>query len=102
MNIRKNEATIIIIILASFTISIYLYPQMPEKLASHWDSQGQVDGYMSKFWGLFLIPFVMVGILLLFIAIPKIDPLKSNILKFWPNYQRFVILLMCFLFYIHL
>lgn len=102
MNIRKNEAVIIIIILATFAISMYLYPQMPEKLASHWDSQGKVDGYMSKFWGLFLLPFVMIGILLLFIAIPKIDPLKSNILKFRHYYQRFVILFMGFLFYIHL
>jgi uncharacterized membrane protein len=102
MNIRKNYAITIIIILASFAISVYLYPQMPEKLASHWDSQGQVDGYMSKFWGLFLLPFVMIGILLLFIAIPKIDPLKSNIMKFGHYYQRFLILFMGFLFYIHL
>ncbi|MCW3975338.1 MAG: DUF1648 domain-containing protein [Candidatus Bathyarchaeota archaeon] len=101
MNIRKNYAITIIIILASFAISVYLYPQMPEKLASHWDSQGQVDGYMSKFWGLFLLPFVMIGILLLFIAIPKIDPLKSNILKFRHYYQRFLILFMVFLFYTH-
>ncbi|KON27915.1 hypothetical protein AC481_03250 [miscellaneous Crenarchaeota group archaeon SMTZ-80] len=102
MNIRKNYAITIIIILASFAISMYFYPQMPEKLASHWDSQGQVDGYMSKFWGLFLLPFVMIGILLLFIAIPKIDPLKSNIMEFRHYYQRFLILFMGFLFYTHL
>ncbi len=102
MNIRKNNAITILIILASFAISVYLYPQIPEKFASHWNSQGQVDGYMPKFWGLFFLPFVMIGILLLFIAIPKIDPLKSNIMEFSQYYQRFVILFMGFLFYIHL
>lgn len=28
------------IILLSFIISIYFYPQIPEKIASHWNAQG--------------------------------------------------------------
>lgn len=77
---RKSEIIIIVgIVLLSFAIGIYFYPQMPEKMASHWNALGQVDGYTSKFWGLFLMPFLSVGLLLLFILIPKIDPLKANI-----------------------
>ena len=49
---------------------------MPEKMASHWNIQGEVDNYMPKFWGLFLIPFILIGLSLLFVAIPKIDPQK--------------------------
>jgi len=45
MNIRKSEIIILGIILLSFTIGIYFYPQMPEKMASHWNAKGQVDGY---------------------------------------------------------
>lgn len=71
MNIRKSEITIIAIILLSFVIGIYFYPQMPEKIASHWDSKGQVDGYMSKTWGLFLMPLISIGLFLLFVLIPK-------------------------------
>jgi len=56
MNMGKGEITIFGIILLSLTLSVYFYPQMPEKMASHWNTKGQVDGYMSKFWGLFLIP----------------------------------------------
>ena len=79
---RKSDVTILGIILLSFIIGMYLYPQMPQKMASHWNAQGQVDGYMPKFWGLFLIPFTLVGLFLLFIVIPKIDPLNENIKKF--------------------
>ncbi len=89
---RKSEITILGIILLSLIISIYFYPQMPEKIASHWNSQGQVDGYMSKFWGLFLMPFILVGLALLFVAIPRIDPLKANIEKFRKYYDGFIIL----------
>lgn len=96
MSMRKSELAILGIVLISFMISIYFYRQMPEKIAAHWNAQGQVDGYMSKFWGLFLMPFVLVGLALLFIAIPRIDPLKKNIEKFRKFYDGYIIL--CFVF----
>jgi len=101
MNIRKSGIIIFGIILLSFIISIYFYPQMPEKIASHWNAQGQVDGYMSRFWGLFLMPFVLVGLALLFTAIPRIDPLKTNIEKFRKYYDGFIILFFIFMLSIH-
>lgn len=102
MKMRKSEIIILGIILLSLIISIYFYPQMPEKMASHWNAQGQVDGYMSKFWGLFLTPFMLAGLALLFIAIPRIDPLKANIEKFRKFYDIFIILFFVFLLSTHL
>lgn len=75
---------------------------MPDKIASHWNGQGQVNGYMPKFWGLFLIPIISAGLLLLFILIPRIDPLKSNIEQFRKYFDGFVVLIMVFLFYLYL
>jgi len=98
---RKNEIIALGVTLLSFVIGIYLYPQMPERMASHWNARGQVDGYIPKFWGLFLIPLTSVGLLLLFIIIPKIDPLKHNIEKFRKYYDIFVLLSIIFLLYIH-
>lgn len=91
-----------IIILLSFIIGIYLYPQMGDKMASHWNAKGEVDDYMSKFWGLFLMPLISILLLLLFIIIPRIDPLKENIEKFRKYYNTFVIIIIAFLFYIYL
>jgi len=102
MNMRKGEIIVFGIILLSFIISIYFYPQMPEKMASHWNIQGEVDNYMPKFWGLFLIPFILIGLSLLFVAIPKIDPLKTNIEKFRKYYDGFIILFSIFVLSIHL
>jgi len=101
MNMRKSEIIILGIILLSFIIGIYFYPQIPEKMASHWNAQGQVDGYMSKFLGSFFIPFILVGLALLFVAIPKIDPLKVNIEKFRKYYDGFIILFFVFMLSIH-
>ena len=101
---KKSEIAVLLLILASFVIGLYYYnyPGMPERMASHWNAQGQVDGYMSKFWGLFLMPFVSLGIFLLFLAIPKIDPLKTNIEKFRSYFDTFLFLIILFLFYIYL
>lgn len=86
----------------SFAVGIYFYPQMPEKMASHWDRKGQVDGYMSRFWGLFLMPLISIGMFSLFILIPKIDPLKENIKKFRRYFDWFILLIIIFLFYLYL
>jgi len=99
---RKSKLIVILIILTSFIIGIYFYPQIPEKMASHWNVQGQVDDYMSKSWGLFLMPIISLGLFLLFILIPKIDPLKMNIEKFRKYFDGFIILIILFLFYLYL
>ncbi len=90
------------IILLSFAMAIYLYPQMPELMASHWNAAGQVDGYMPKFWGLFLMPLISLGMLGLFLAIPGIDPKRRNIEKFRPHYDRFVAIIIGFMLYIYI
>jgi uncharacterized membrane protein len=100
-----NKKTIIIIwviLFLSFGIGLYFYPQIPAKMSSHWNIKGQVDGYMSKFWGTFLIPFILFGLTLVFLAIPRIDPLKNNIEKFSKYYDGFIIIFLIFMLSVHL
>lgn len=99
---KKTNIIIIIIILISFAIGIYFYSQFPDRIASHWNIRGEVDGYMSKFWGLFLMPIILLGLWMLFLLIPRIDPLKKNIEKFRKYFDVFIVLIILFLFYIYL
>jgi len=86
----------------AFIVGILLYPQMPDPMPSHWNIAGEVDGYMPRFWGLFLLPLVMVGIFLLYLAIPRIDPLKANIAAFIREYNLLMVLLSGFMFYVYI
>ena len=99
---KRLELVMFGLALLSFMVSLYFYPLMPEEIAIHWNVQGQADGYTSKFPGLFILPSLLVGIILLFIAIPKIDPLKENIEKFRRYYDGFVTLFSAFMVFIHL
>jgi len=99
----KNIQTLIVgLIVVSFLIGAYLHPYMPEKMASHWDANSNVDSYMSRFWGLFLMPIISTILFLVFILIPKIDPLKENIEKFRGYFDVFILLLIGFLFYLYM
>ena len=102
MKTRNIQILIIGLILVSFLIGAYLYPYMPEKMASHWDANGSVDGFMPKLWGLFLLPAITAILFLVYMLIPKIDPLKGNIEKFRGHFDVFILLLFVFLFYVHM
>ena len=99
---KKITLAIFLIILLSFTVGVYFYPQMPDRMVSHWNARGEADGHMSKFWGLFLLPIISAAMALLFFAIPKIDPLKKNVKKFRKYFDALIILILLFLFYLHL
>ena len=99
---RLAEIASVCIILVAVIISTYFYPLMPDMLPSHWNAAGEIDGYLPKFWGLFIMPVISVFMLLLFIAIPRIDPLKENVKKFRKHFDGFILLLMGFLLYLQL
>lgn len=97
MRMRRTDMVLLGMILLFPIIGVCFYPYIPEKLATHWNSQGQVNGYMSKFWGAFLMPLIFAGVILFLVAIPKIDPLKKNIEKFRKYYDGFLVLFLIFM-----
>jgi len=98
-----KTTTIISITMIAIAImaGIVLWNQFPEQMASHWNIYGVVDDYMSKFWGVFLMPFITLGLLLLFLVIPNIDPLKANITKFRETFNLFIVLFVAFMLFVY-
>lgn len=99
---KKTGLLALIIILAGIIASIAAYPLMPGLMASHWNAEGRVDGFMTKEIGLALMPLMSIALLALFKAIPRIDPLKKNIEKFKEYFDGFIALILLFLLFIHL
>ena len=92
---------IAVLVILLFAVSAFFYPQLPDKLASHWNAAGQADGYSSKFWGLFLLPIISVAFTVLLVIIPRLDPLKANVEKFKGYYYGFIIVFLLFFLYLH-
>ena len=91
------RVAVIAVLIITFAVTLAIYPAAPDQIASHWNADGQVDGYMSKFWGLFLIPFIMTGFVALLAVLPSIDPHKKNYEKFRDYYDGFILLFALFL-----
>lgn len=90
----------LLLILAATLTGVLLWDRLPDPMASHWDAHDQVDGYISRLWGVLLMPLAALGTLGLFLLIPIIDPLKSNIAQFRGVFNSFTVLFLVFLAYL--
>ncbi len=98
----ETEMIAIIALLAlMFLASAYAYPMLPPSVASHWDAYGNVNGYMPALVGAFFVPALSLALVLFFLAIPYIDPLRANIERFRAEYLRFVLVMLLFLSLVH-
>jgi uncharacterized membrane protein len=100
MHLPKARVAILVVLALTLALSIVAYPHMPVLMASHWGFSGEVNGYMPRIWGIFLVPLISLGLALLLLLIPRIDPLKENIAKFRETYDSFIAILLFFLLYI--
>jgi uncharacterized membrane protein len=101
MSTRNMVIVSVVLLIVAVFVGMALYPQLPARMASHWNAAGQVDGYMPRFWAVALMPLLAAGFLLLALLIPRIDPLRGNIERFRGYFNTFIVLMMLFLFYMH-
>ena len=85
----------------SAIVSLVAAPSLPAELVTHWNAAGDPDGTMSKEVVLWLFPVLTVGLLAMFAAIPRIDPLRENIAEFRAYYDWFVVVFMGYMFLVH-
>jgi len=98
---RKTEMFAVAVILLSFIVSAYFYPSMPDRMASHWDAQGEVNGYMPKFWALFwCLRFLQWCFC--FCRNTAHWPDEGEYRAVPRYFDGFIALMLLFLFYIHL
>src|SRR5687768_16971291 len=101
MSTRATTILVLFMILGATIAGLLLWNRLPEQMASHWNIKDQVDGYMSKFWGVFMVPLITLGMFVLFLVIPSIDLLKANIAQFREAFDLFIVLIVAFMLYIY-
>jgi uncharacterized membrane protein len=99
MSTRATIIVVVLLVVLATLVGVAAYPRLPQQVASHWNTQNQVNGYLSRFWGAFLMPILAVGMFLLFLLIPAIDPLKANVAKFRGTFNAFIALVIAFVVY---
>lgn len=67
--------------------AVVLYPHLPAKMPGHWNIHGEIDAYYPKSFGAFFEPILLIGIYLLMLFTPLIDPKRENYLRFAGAYR---------------
>ena len=79
--IKRNLRILIItsvIILLPIVIGLILWNQLPESVPTHWNFQGEIDGYSSKAFVVFGLPLMMLAFQWICVVATNADPKKSN------------------------
>src|SRR5690349_18280013 len=102
MSTRTTTLIVLLMLIAATVTGLLLWNRLPDPMASHWGPNDEVNGYISKFWGVFLLPLITLGMFLLFLIIPRIDPLKANIAQFQDVFNLFIALIVAFMIYLYI
>ena len=63
---------------AATLFAVLSWPRLPERVASHWDIDGAVNGTMPRFWLVLMMPILAVALAGILTIAPKVDPKRRN------------------------
>ncbi|MBE7536262.1 MAG: SdpI family protein [Anaerolineales bacterium] len=101
MSTKLTAILVFILIVAAAVAGALLWNRLPDPMPAHWNAAGEIDGYMSKFWGVFLLPIISIALTGLFLIIPNIDPLKANIAQFRATFNWFIVVFAMYMLYVY-
>ncbi|MCJ8008661.1 SdpI family protein [Lederbergia wuyishanensis] len=98
---KRHWFGLIILVIIVF-ITCISYPFLPEQIGMHWNYKGVPDDFADKSYAAFVFPGITLGVYILGLLLPKIDPRKNNYPRFEGTYFWIIngIILFLFLFQI--
>ena len=86
---------------AALLYSLLLFRSLPNPTPSHWDAQGRVNGYSNPWVVCFLTPAMMLVVLGIMLALPKMSPDKFRVDSWMSTYNLIVVLVFALFAGIH-
>jgi uncharacterized membrane protein len=74
--VTRSRAVVIglILVLAAIAISAWAFPSLPDRVPTHWNLAGQVNGYSSRAFAVSFIPAIIILIWAFMLVLPAISP----------------------------
>lgn len=91
----------LVALLAMWVFALAVFGRLPERIPTHWNLQGEVDGWSPKRWAAFLNPALATALLpLLWWVLPRVGPRRENFARFAGEVVLFGNVLALFLLYV--
>lgn len=78
----RSEAVSLLLLAAMFVAAGVVWPSAPDEIPTHWGGSGEPDSYGGKFEGLLLLPLIALGIYVLLLVVPRVDPRREHYARF--------------------
>jgi uncharacterized membrane protein len=82
---------------AMWAFALAVYARLPNRIPSHWNLQGEVDGWMEKPLGPLMQPLIATAMLGVLWLLPRIDPRRANVERFAEDRRLLINLIILFM-----
>ena len=89
-------------VIAATVCTVAVYGDLPDRMPTHWNFRGEVDGWSSRAKGAFMLPAIGLAIWLGLRFLPRIDPRRENYAKFRETYDLVANAIVAFMGLIHI
>jgi len=100
MSTRYAVLTGLLLAAAAFVCTYWLYPSLPERIPTHWNIRGEVDGWGPKPWAPFVSPGFMVVFVTLIGLLPWLSPRHFKVDAFRGSFNYVMIVCVLLMGYV--
>ena len=89
--IKKNKGTLIVttlVLLIPMLVGLLLWNKLPEQIPTHWDVNGNIDGWSSKAFAVFGLPAILLALHWICVWASTLDPKSKD---YYPKMIRVVL-----------
>ncbi|MFH1047483.1 MAG: SdpI family protein [Patescibacteria group bacterium] len=83
---RPTEAVMLALLASNCIASYFFYQGFPERVPTHWNFAGEIDGWSGPGFAAFFFPAMIIGLYLLLTFIPLADPNRNRYEEFGRPY----------------
>lgn len=90
-----------VVIAAMLLFTAAVYSTLPERIPTHWNFSGEVDGWSSRLVGSLLAPGIALALWILLPVLRTVDPRRRNYDRFDPTFWLLVNVIIVFMGAMH-
>lgn len=96
MKSSRNWIVSVVFIVIAVAVGVWLYPQLPQRVATHWDLQGNANGWSPRWFAVALWPVLIAFLAVLAWLLPVISPRRFEIKPFAGVYGSLMLVTQAF------
>jgi uncharacterized membrane protein len=91
MKWKWDDTVCVALIVIAAALASWLYPVLPDPVPTHWNLQGEADGFTPKPWGVLGGPLLILGLWVVLRLVPFISPTGFRMESFFSIYRIIVL-----------